>query len=144
MIFQLPDAGEQPSLAPASQLEGSGAMSMPQASPFPHTSHILTFSRTLLTALPTAPSTDPLHRSRVSPDGPRWPRPFPWSPARMPQPKTRQLEAVAARRTIALQRVAVWVGHSRSRTAFNRLWVPEAAKKLWEAAAAASPPPLMG
>jgi hypothetical protein len=35
MIFRFPDAGEQPSLAPASQLEGSGAMSMPAGLSFP-------------------------------------------------------------------------------------------------------------
>ena len=34
------------------------------------------------------------------------------------------------------------VGRSRCRTAFDRLSVPQAAWKLWEAAGSASPPPL--
>ena len=36
------------------------------------------------------------------------------------------------------------VGRPHSRTDVDRLWVPEAAQKLWEAAVAVPPPPLMG
>ena len=36
------------------------------------------------------------------------------------------------------------VGRSRCRSAFDRPWVPQAAEKVWEAAVAASSPPLTG
>ena len=95
----------------------------------------------LLRVLPTAPSTDPPHRPTAAADGPRWRKPFQWSPAPRLQSKTRQVEAMAPRRTVAFTRVAAWVGRSHSRTNLGRRSASEAAQKLREGAGAASPSP---